>query len=344
MKESRFARNTLPRFFHSGGVDLVNLGDCRAFMLSQDNLYKVCVADQYRGFPIDQHYAWIERDGHQVSSVTPEGLASVRDARYGVYLILHHLIANGTFPTFLDVGAYVGDVGIRYANFFRTLGYPGKVFCFDPTLAGDLIPYNISLNGLERYVEHRSEAVSDFSGLVTFEQKQGHADSASALMGQGEGKNTIVPCVKLSEFIREQNIQSAFIKLDTENLEQRILADIDSFLIDTPSAVCFEVHAHQKELVPTMAHLLQTHYLFDVGYLPRPFCFMPLDARILSQFSAIVSNYPYRYTDVLAISRNIPGVERLVERLTSLAPSRIEYSLVMEPHTAPSVAPAKRFA
>ena len=93
-----------------------------------------------------------------------------------------------------------------------------------------------------------------------------------------------------------------------------------------------------------MAHLLQTHYLFDVGYLPRPFCFMPLDARVLSQFSSIVSNYPYRYTDVLALSRNIPGVEQLVERLAALAPSRIEYSLVMEPHVDEVGAPAKRFA
>jgi FkbM family methyltransferase len=242
------------------------------------------------------------------------------------------MIANGAFPTFLDVGAYVGDVGIRYANFFRTLGYPGKVFCFDPTLAGDLIPYNISLNGLERYVEHRSEAVSDFSGLVTFEQKQGLADSASALIGKGEEQNTIVSCVKLSHFIKERNIQSAFIKLDTENLEQRILADIHEFLTQTPSAVCFEFHAHHNDMLSTMTRLLETHYLFDVGYLPRPFCFIPLNGHILSQFDNVVVNYPYKYTDVLALSRNIPGVAHLADRLASLTTSEIEYSLVMEQH------------
>ena len=81
MKDFGSTNKSLPRFFHSEGVDLVNLGDCRAFMLTHDNLYKVGVADQHLGFPIDQHYASIEREGHQPSSVTLEGLSSVSDAR-----------------------------------------------------------------------------------------------------------------------------------------------------------------------------------------------------------------------------------------------------------------------
>lgn len=321
----------LPRFFHSGGVDLVNLGDCRAFMLSQDNLYNVCVAPEYRHYPIDQHYARVARDGYQQAPVTKSNSSSISDARYGIYLIVRQMIDSGVNPAFLDVGAYVGDVGIRYGNFFRTLGYSGRVVCFDPTLAGDLIPYNITLNSLNDYVEHRPEAVSDFTGLLTFQQRQGHADSSSATLVGEPLANTIVPCVTLSEFLRKERIESAFIKLDTENLEARILADIKDFLTETPSAVCFEFHAHQSnELMGAMTSLMNTHFLFDIGYLPRPFCFNPISELTCSLFPSAVARYPYGYTDVLALSRQIPGAGDLARRLGCLNPGPIEYSLVLD--------------
>jgi hypothetical protein len=143
--------------------------------------------------------------------------------------------------------------------------------------------------------------------------------------------NTIVPCVRLSEFLNAQKIESAFIKLDTENLEARILADINSFLVETPSAVCFEYHANlSHELVSAMTALSHTHILFDVGYLPRPFCFNPISGTNFTAFSQAVARYPYAYTDVLALSRRIPAVHELAQRLAGLTAGRVEYSLVLE--------------
>jgi FkbM family methyltransferase len=298
-------------------------------MLSEDNLYHVCVPEEFRHFPLDFHYSSISQQGYQPSPVSAANIHLVKPARYGVYLILHHMIQAGIAPSFLDVGAYVGDVGLRYGNFFRTIGYNGRVFCFDPSLAGTLIPYNIALNGLEPYVEHRPQAVSDFSGLITFEQKQGHADSACSTSPGAGYPNTIVPCVKLSEFINKQKIQSAFIKLDTENLEIRILADINSFLLETPSVVCFECHGHETALFPVMSKLLETHYLFDVGYLPRPFCFTPVTPDTLQDLQAKIRQYKYGYTDILAISRRMPGVAELVNKLAELKSEPAAYSLIM---------------
>lgn len=47
----------LGRFFRTGGIDLVDLGDLRAFMLVNDNLYKVCVNEQSRRYSVAKHFA-----------------------------------------------------------------------------------------------------------------------------------------------------------------------------------------------------------------------------------------------------------------------------------------------
>ena len=60
---------------------------------------------------------------------------SISDVSLGLYILLLHLIDHCDDLAFIDVGCFVGDVSIRYANFFRTLGHNGKVICFDPTQA-----------------------------------------------------------------------------------------------------------------------------------------------------------------------------------------------------------------
>ncbi len=209
-----------PRWFCADGIDLVNFGDYRGFMLVQDNLYKICVGQNHKRFPIEKHYEMLRSGGYQPSPVTRQNAGQLTDSKWGIYVLLDHLLRQELPLSFLDVGAFVGDVGIRFGNYFRTIGSDTRVYCFDPSLSGELIPYNIHLNGLSDIVTHVPCAVSDMPGYLTFFQRQGHSDSAATSLG-GTDANTIVESILLSEFIRDNRIENAFIKLDTENLESR---------------------------------------------------------------------------------------------------------------------------
>jgi hypothetical protein len=81
-----------------------------------------------------------------------------------------------------------------------------------------------------------------------------------------------------------------------------------------------------------MASLSRTHYLFDVGYVPKPFIFQLIgeEAGSLEDFRATVAGRPYGYTDVLALSRTTPGVAALVRRLSALGARPVGYSLVFD--------------
>jgi hypothetical protein len=108
------------------------------------------------------------------------------------------------------------------------------------------------------------------------------------------------------------------------------MADIGPFLKGTVNAIGFEFHAHLTAMHPVIAQLLSTHILFDIGYLPRPFCFRPIAADGIALFVQTVSRRKYGYTDVLAISRNTPGLPELAGRLSRLAERPMEYWLVYE--------------
>jgi FkbM family methyltransferase len=315
------------RWFCADGLDLVNFGDFHGFMLVEDNLYKLCVDEAHKHVAIERHYEMLRQSGHRPSPVNQQNVAALDEAQWGIYVVLNHLIRRNIPVTFLDVGSFVGDVGLRYANYMRTIGYAGGVYCFDPSLSGELIPYNIRLNGLEPWMTYCPYAVSDMAGYITFLQRQGHSDSASTSLS-GAAANTIVESIRLSDFIREKQIDSAFIKLDTENLESRILNDISEFLAGTVNAVGLEFHAHQREMYPVLEGLLQTHLLFDIGYLPKPFCFRPVTRQAMGAFIQETARRPYGYTDVLAVSRKTPDVEALAARLGGLKPSAVGYSLV----------------
>jgi FkbM family methyltransferase len=226
------------------------------------------------------------------------------------------------------VGSFIGDVGLRYANFFRTIGYDGQVYCFDPTLSGDLIPYNIRLNGLEKHVHYCPLAISNVNGYLTFFQREGHSDSSASASNASTHVNAIVESVRLSDFIRKHGIKDAFIKLDTENLERVIIADIRDHLNSTSSAFGFEFHVHQRDMWPLIPDLLRTHVLFDIGYLPNPFCFSEISADGVEAFLFECANRPYQYTDILAISRATPALNDLLKHLRSFTPRPVVYSLV----------------
>ena len=73
----------LGRFYSPDGIDLVNLGDIRAFMLVNDNLYNICVHPQARQYPLARHYADVCDAGYQPSPAGGGMLDRASDPKFG---------------------------------------------------------------------------------------------------------------------------------------------------------------------------------------------------------------------------------------------------------------------
>lgn len=291
----------------------------------RDNLYNICVPPDRKGKAPADFYRNAIQNGYARPPVDRASIKTERRARFALYKVVDHMIRNCPGFTFFDVGAFVGDVSLRFANYCRAEQASCSFECFDPTLAGDLVPFNIELNGLENYINHHSLAVSHIDGPISFEQRLGHSDSGSSALSGGT-KNTLVRSVRLSTVLQDIAPPAAFIKIDTENLENVIIEDCNSFIADAPNALCVEVNASSGPLFDTLAELTKTHALWDIGYVPRPF-----RARAVRDMPSLLQNVrglPYGYTDILAISRKMPNFEEIEADLNLVEEEPVGYSLV----------------
>lgn len=316
----------LPRFHHEGGIDLVNFGDIRVFMLCNDNLYANIVPDKFKRFNQADHYL----RSPQNSMVTLVDLESTDDPKYAVFISVKHLLDMVGDIAFHDVGCFVGDVGLQFANFARTYELPLHVHLYDPTLSGQLVPYNIALNTLEDYCTYHPVAVSDYEGFALFSELNSHSDSSRISLSSNVPANSIVPIMPLCKALEESGLPF-FLKLDTENQEARILRHAAKIIQSSINIVGFEYHAYDDQVTHLIADLVSTHYIFDIGYLPKPFMSKPLEETVedVLRLRNEVANRPFRYTDLLAISRKTPNVAQLIHKLRSMRQKPCLYELVL---------------
>jgi FkbM family methyltransferase len=166
-------------------IDLVDFEDLKLFMFKHDNLYNIAIPDERKNQSLTKYQELIGRSGYSRSVVNPDNVASLSQARFGVYLFMHHLWQQRVPFTVLDIGSHIGDFSLKMGNCTRTFRQANQVIAFDPTEAGELMRYNIELNGLGDIVKHESLAVSEFGGLMLFEYTPGFSDSAHIARGGG---------------------------------------------------------------------------------------------------------------------------------------------------------------
>lgn len=157
-------------------VDLVDFDDLKLFMLEEDNLYCVAVPEKRKRQNLEAFQKMISANGPQPFPITPENISRATSARYGVFVVMHHLWSHGLDFDVLDVGSHIGDFGLKVGSVIRTFGKTSRVITFDPSEAGALVPYSIEINRLEGIVKHEMLAVSDMGGLVLFQYRPGHSE------------------------------------------------------------------------------------------------------------------------------------------------------------------------
>jgi FkbM family methyltransferase len=161
----------------SKGIDLVDFDGFKIFMLEDDNLYRIAVTEERKHQDLETYQRAFLTQGHPKSPVTPANVDAVTSPRYGVFVVMNHLWKHGSDFVALDIGSHIGDWGLKAGNFVRTFGKSTKVVTFDPSEAGELVPYSIELNKLGNIVKHEMLAISDLDGFIIFRFRPGHLDS-----------------------------------------------------------------------------------------------------------------------------------------------------------------------
>lgn len=304
-------------------IDFVDFDDIKLFMYKNDNIYDNFIDDRKKSFPLRKFLKEVREKGYPRPEINRDTISTIRDCRHLIYLIMKHLWDVSEEFTVLDVGCHVGLFGLKLASVIREFGKDNKVICFDIGEASELMPYNIRVNGLEKWVTFEKLAISDVSGPAIVYARQGHTDTNNIIWKLDDSYSYLVDGTTINEYIKEHKLSGPFIiKLDTEGLELEIIDGIKPLIDSDIVVLIFEFSSERVRdknfLYDIFGYLFRNYYLFDIYYVLSPSMAVPIcEAGEISFFDNVLQ-YPYRYTDVLGIPKKLGGVEKLIEELESL--------------------------
>lgn len=118
----------------------------------------------------------------------------------------------------MDIGAHLGLFSISMA---RWVGPSGRVYSFEPTtLSRQVLTKVVRLNGFEKIIVVRSEAVTRKSGTATFFDTGIVASNANSLVRTNRSHHSItVNAVSLDDFVIGQQLSVNCLKIDVEGAE-----------------------------------------------------------------------------------------------------------------------------
>lgn len=141
----------------------------------------------------------------------------------------------------IDIGAHYG----LYSVLLGKLNPETDLFAFEPdtynaTVANDLLR--------ENEIKHMvfEKVVTDRTGTVEFYRDTTLGSQSHSTTKRNDFEKTIVPSISLSDFFDQKNINSAFIKIDAEGEEFKILENVYLYELDYVEGLV-EVHGDKSE-------------------------------------------------------------------------------------------------
>lgn len=153
---------------------------------------------------------------------------------------LEYIESEFKLDSFIDIGAHFGTYSIVGSH----LNPDADIFSFEPS------DYNRGV--LEKVLEKnnisadiRKEVVTDYTGEIDFYMDESQGSESHSISKNSVGDKVTKPCVSISDFVGEREMEKVFIKIDAEGGEKKILQDIC-----TLSNVCIEgiVEFHPDKL------------------------------------------------------------------------------------------------
>ena len=143
--------------------------------------------------------------------------------------------------TIIDVGANIGDSSIYFA-----LKGAKKIIAIEPFPANyELAKKNIELNNLQKIIDIDLAGCSNKSGYLTVDNKKsgGGASLTSSIKG------TEIPLFNLENILKQNNLDSAILKMDCEGCEYDSILKTDNEIMRKFSTIIIEYHYGYQNLV-----------------------------------------------------------------------------------------------
>lgn len=157
-------------------VDLVAFDGLRLFMFTDDNLYDIAVADSRKNQSVALHYAEI-RNGTYPGGPYREA-SFPKESKYVLYHLAIALWERDIEFSYLDIGAFVGTLGLKMAHVMRARNRGGNVYLYEPGKPFELVCRNVEINGLSGIAHPVCKAVGTYDGIIKLSWRVDGMDSA----------------------------------------------------------------------------------------------------------------------------------------------------------------------
>lgn len=141
----------------------------------------------------------------------------------------------------LDLGAHLGLFSVVMS---QLVGEKGRVYSFEPTPSTrNVLKEVIKINGCDRNVRVRDEAVSKQKGTVFFYDTGDLISNANSLVQTDRSASRIeVNVISLDEFAEEQNVKIDCLKIDVEGAELDALEGAKNVFTEMRPAALLSLH------------------------------------------------------------------------------------------------------
>ncbi len=157
----------------------------------------------------------------------------------GVQEVLPSLVRHGT--TVLDIGANIGFFALGLG---RLVGSQGKVVAFEPNAPSVArLRRNVELNQATQVVVEEC-AVSDYDGEAQFSNALSDTQGRFADLPYlpSNARMVTVPCCKVDSYLQRTRLKPAFIMMDVEHAEGRVLKGMQETMSSLRPTLLIEMH------------------------------------------------------------------------------------------------------
>ena len=281
------------------GVDLVWFADTLLYVYKEDWLHRH-VPDSQRGIdPLRFKAPSPERpQGPEITALT-------------------HILRHDSSAVLIDVGCNYGVQAVRMLRTAQYLGFPAKIYLFDPGIAGKLSVINLELNGFSDF-DYYNYAISDRDGYVSVYIVEGESQDNKIINKSPSALQLPVYSLKLSSFLRSIDHHGlAFVKIDTQGAEYEVFRGLDDAFRRSRFAGVVEYFPNglATRIAPRkfLASLCEEFVVYDLG--PNRTYARRVTGDTVDETNQRVSLNVPPFTDLLVLSRGLPELRSLTGQI-----------------------------
>lgn len=310
--------------------------------------------DLYFWYTKDQSYNWIKPAPLTILNYTPseqdflppEPITISLEDSYEEYdlnkqkifemdvknFLFLHLWLNEVDFTYIDIGANMGTTTVPAAKFFQKYQKENKIISFEPGIVYNLLNQTIKINRISELVTLENIAISNQNRPVIIKSLLEHSESNSII--DIDSSNSPIPLascnlvegMRLDEYVQQKGITNDLVvKIDTEGNDSLVIEGMNQLIPSQVAILIFEfTPVLLRSFLPPeniLSDLNEKYILLNMlTFTAFPFWKCSLisgEDDIWLKFTQQVQDFPRGWTDVLAIRRDLPNLDKLIAKLTN---------------------------